>query len=98
MHDGTIAEADQWLSKQLAGYTNWAKKHNSVLIVTWDEDDFSRTNRIPTLFVGPMVKAGVYKEKINHYNVLRTIEDLYGLRHAGNSGSYLPIKDVWKKG
>jgi len=95
MHDGTIQQADTWLQTHLDAYVQWAKTNNSLLIVTWDEDDSSSSNRIPTLFVGPMVNSGQYSETINHYNVLRTLEDLYGLPYAGNSATATPITDVW---
>jgi hypothetical protein len=95
MHDGTIAEGDSWLSKNLSSYVSWAKSNDSLLIVTWDEDNDASGNHIATIFVGPMVKNSKYSEKINHYNVLRTIEDMYGLPHAGSSSSATPITDVW---
>jgi hypothetical protein len=96
MHDGTVAEADTWLKTNLADYAKWAATHNSLLIVTWDEDDFSKVNQIPVIMVGPMVKPGAYNEKINHYSVLRTIEDLYGLQPLGLSKDAKPIKSIWK--
>lgn len=95
MHDGTPAAADAWLQQHLGAYVTWAQTHNSLLIVQWDEGS-GNDNHIPTLMVGPMVKPGVYAEQINHYNVLRTVEDLYGLGHAGASASAAPISDVWK--
>jgi hypothetical protein len=95
MHDGTVQQGDTWLQKNLDGYAQWAKNHNSLLIVTWDEDDNSQNNQIPTIFVGAAVTAGNYSESINHYSVLRTIEDLYGLPHAGASASATPITDIW---
>ncbi|WP_235841957.1 alkaline phosphatase family protein [Neobacillus fumarioli] len=96
MHDGTIKEADQWLKEHLDAYVKWAKTNNSLLIVTWDEDDNSHENTIPTFFVGPMVKQGEYHQKVNHFNLLRTIEDIYGLPHAGESNYVSPIADIWK--
>ncbi|MGZ4133916.1 MAG: alkaline phosphatase family protein [Tumebacillaceae bacterium] len=96
MHDGTIAAADTWLKNNLDSYVQWAKTHNSLLIVQWDEDDNSANNQIPTIFVGPMVKQGSYSENINHYNVLRTIEDMYGLPYVGNSATAATISDVWQ--
>jgi hypothetical protein len=95
MHNGNILSADSWLKHHLNGYVNWAKTNNSLLIVTWDEDDGTQNNQIPTIFVGPMVNPGQYSESINHYNVLRTIEDMYGLPHAGNSSTATPITDIW---
>ncbi len=96
MHDGTVEQADSWLRDNLSAYAAWAKTHNSLLIVTWDEDDHSENNRIPTLFVGADVKPGRYGERANHYNVLATLERLYGLPRAGASASAAPITAIWK--
>ena len=100
MHHGKDPEAiqtgDRWLREHLDDYVQWAQQHNSLLIVTWDEDNKTENNRIVTLFIGPMVQAGRYDEKISHYNVLRTIEDLYGLSHSGASADAAPITTIWK--
>jgi acid phosphatase len=96
MHDGTIQQADSWLQTHLLAYATWAKNNNSLLIVQWDEDQGTTTNHIATMFVGPMVKPGKYSETINHYNILRTIEDMYGLAHLGSSAGAKAITNVWK--
>jgi acid phosphatase len=96
MHSGSIAQAGSWLKSNLDGYVQWAKTHNSLLIVTWDEDDGSTMNQIPTFFVGPMVKAGQYSESINHYSVLHTLEAMYGLPYAGKSANVSAITDIWQ--
>lgn len=95
MHNGTIRQGDNWLEKNIAPYVQWAQFHDSLLIVTWDEDDGSGDNRIPTLFVGPMVKPGVYAQHINHYDVLRTLEDMFGLKPLGHSAEAKPITGIW---
>ncbi|HEX3154020.1 MAG TPA: alkaline phosphatase family protein [Candidatus Angelobacter sp.] len=98
MHDGTIAQGDTWLQQHIDSYVQFAQTHNSLLIVTWDEDDSAGSNQIATIFVGPMVKQGQFAETINHFNVLRTVEDLYGLTHTGSAATATPISDVWKQG
>jgi len=40
-----IHRADVWLKEHLAEYAEWAKSHNSLLIVTWDEDDYVSKNK-----------------------------------------------------
>jgi hypothetical protein len=99
MHDGTdpttIVTGDAWLRTHLDGYIQWAKTHNSLFVLTFDEDDSSQNNQITTLFLGPMVKGGTYSETINHFNVLRTLEDMFNLPHAGNSATATPITDIW---
>jgi acid phosphatase len=96
MHDGSVQQGDSWLQQHLSGYVNWAKTNNSLLIITWDEDDGSAGNRIATIFVGPMVKPGKYSEKISHYNVLRTIEAMYGVPYLGKAASVTTITDCWQ--
>ena len=95
MHDGTIQQGDSWLQQHLDAYVQWAVTHNSLFIITFDEDDDSQGNRIPTIFVGQMVVPGQYSELIYHFNLLRTLEDMYDLPYAGVSGNYQPITDVW---
>src|SRR5689334_617158 len=101
MHDGKTLDAstrgDRWLKKHLDPYVRWAKKNNSLLIVTWDEDDDSGNNRIATIFVGPMVKPGTYSVRIDHYGVLRTILEMYGLTPIGHSAEAKPVVEVWKR-
>jgi len=98
MHDGTIAQGDAWLLKNIEPYAQWAMTHNSLLIVTWDEDYGTKINRIPTLFIGPMVKPGSSAQRINHYNILRTIEEMTGLDYLGESAKVEPVADIWLSG
>ncbi len=97
MHDGSFFEADEWLKTYIAPYIDWAFKHNSLLILTWDEDNFKEDNRVVTLLIGPMVKAGSSDQRINHYSVLRTLLDFYNLPSLGADLDAEAIKGVWKK-
>jgi hypothetical protein len=54
MHDCSVATGDTWLKNKLKSYADWATTHNSVLIVDFDEDDFTTTNRVPTVFTGQL--------------------------------------------
>jgi hypothetical protein len=100
MHNGEdperISKADAWLKTRLDGYIQWAKTHNSLLIITYDEGGGNERNHIFTLFVGEKVKHGSYDQKIDHYGVLRTIEEMYGLPYAGSSAASSAINNVWK--
>ncbi|WP_190814937.1 alkaline phosphatase family protein [Saccharopolyspora pogona] len=97
MHDGTLAQGDAWVKAKFDSYITWAKTHNSLFVLTWDEDDFTPVNRISTIFAGPMARAGEYDQKINHYNVLRTILDMYGLPHINHTADadVSTITDPW---
>ena len=95
MHSASVARGDSWLQANIGGYANWAQAHNSLLILTWDTDNKKAGNHIATIFVGTHIVPGQYSETINHYNVLRTIEQAYGLPYAGQSASAAPITDVF---
>jgi hypothetical protein len=90
-----IQRGDLWLKENLDAYVQWAKEHNSLLIVTFDEDDFKPVNHIPTIFVGGVIKPGKYDATINHYSVLHSIEAMYGLPVADTTNADV-IKGVWK--
>jgi hypothetical protein len=97
MHDCSVATGDTWLKNNLSAYATWAKAHNSLLVVTFDEDNRLSGNKIPTVFYGQSVTAGSSSSTTyNHYNLLRTLEDMAGLSaHAGNSASASDITGIW---
>ncbi len=99
MHDGTdpsrIATGDTWVQQNLNGYIQWAKINNSLLIITFDEDDGASNQQVFTLLIGDMVQHGTYANVINHYNILRMLEDMYALPHAGNASTASTIDYCW---
>jgi len=81
MHNGSapfsIAAGDMWLREHVDGYYNWAKEHNSLLILTFDESgdaplfggstnpadqNQDKRNQIVTIFAGAHIKHGEYAE------------------------------------
>jgi len=95
MHDGSIAQGDRWLEAHLSRYVRWARTHNSLLIVTWDESDASSfSNQIPLILVGAGIKIGRNDQYLDHYGLLRSIENLYGLKPLGQSAIASPLKEL----
>ena len=95
MHDCGTAAGDAWAAKNLEPYRQWAAGHNSLLVITYDEDDGGSANQILTLVTGAGVRPGRYSERIDHYGVLRMIEDLYGLPGIGKAATAKPVTDIW---
>jgi phosphatidylinositol-3-phosphatase len=85
----TIQHGDAWLKDHLDAYRRWATTHHSLLLITWDEndDDFGKGNDIPIIVVGDpaLVQPGENNQYVNHFTILRLLEDTYGLPHAGYS-------------
>jgi phosphatidylinositol-3-phosphatase len=97
MHDGTIRQGDDFVRARLSPFVRWAKENDGLLIVTFDEDGFDTPdNRIPTILFGPMVRPGKYKQTVTHYNVLRTVEDMFDAPRVGRSADVRPIF-AWKE-
>ncbi|WP_258589778.1 alkaline phosphatase family protein [Mesorhizobium sp. AR02] len=97
MHDGTVQQGDAWLKTHLGGYARWAKKNKSLLVVTFDEDDSNAKNHIFTAFYGFGIEPGHYSEKIDHYAVLRTIEEIETISPLGISASRGVIDVGWSR-
>lgn len=86
-HSASLAAADAWLAAHIQPYADWARSHNSLLIVTFDEDGgpgIGPPQPILTVFVGPpgQLAAGRYKQTVDHLNVLASVLERYGALHA----------------
>jgi phosphatidylinositol-3-phosphatase len=84
MHDGTPAQADAWLNANLGAYAVWARTHNSLLILTFDEPNgvhgADLSNPILTVFVGAGIAPGTSDfRRIDHYRVSDYLLDCFGL-------------------
>jgi PKD repeat protein len=91
-----VKQFDNWLQANLDAYKQWCVDHNSLLIVTYDENPFSNDNKIATVFYGAHVEQGTYNQTITHYNVLRTIEEACRLtEHAGEAANVDPVENCW---
>lgn len=97
-HNTGVAYADKWYNAKfgpLAKDAGFMK--NTVLISTFDENGGSPGNIIYTSIYGDGVKAGNYSDNINHYSLLRLIEDNWNLGTLGREdekASVIPL--IWK--
>jgi hypothetical protein len=94
MHDCPIASGDQFLAEQVPTILDQLGS-NGVLFITWDEGDrtdassccdLATGGHIVTLVIGPGVVPGtIVSTPIDHYSILQTIEDGFGLRRLRNA-------------
>ena len=78
-----------WFEKILAS-PNY-RAGDTVVFLTWDEDDGSATNRVPAIVVSTSTPAGVVSGRaFDHYSLLKTTEQLLAIRtylgHARGAG------------
>jgi len=98
MHSCSIKTGDDWLKAQLppilASPACTVKR--CLVILTFDEDNGSEKNRVLTIFAGSAAKPGaVSAAAYNHYSLLRTIENIFGLpTQTKNDAAAKPMNDM----
>ena len=92
MHDGSAAEGDFWLEKNLGAFAQWAPANDSLLIVTFDENGGAPGDRVATILYGAKIAPGTRDGNYyTHYNLLSTVLggfNLTGPRHAATAAHY----------
>lgn len=94
-HNCSTAEGDNWLRQTVGLITSspsW--QADAVLFITWDEDDGSNDNRVLTLVVRPDVKHRTSAVRYDHYSLLATIEDIFGVPRLANAAAARPMTDL----
>ena len=91
MHDCSVRTGDRWLARVLPPLL---KLRNTLVFVTFDEGNAG--NHIPTAALGTAVRRGTrITTPTNHYSLLRTIEQAWGLPLLGRSAAAKPITAIW---
>ncbi len=93
-HDCSTATADAWLARTvplILATSAW--EQGGVLFVTWDEGSDS-ANSVLTIAVHPRPKVLASRVAYNHYNLLATIEDTFGLPRLGAAARATPMSDL----
>ena len=102
-HNTNVQIAGAWVKKFLDDTFTERLRKGTLVVVTFDESAGNKDNRIFTLFLGDMVKEAsqqdpkVLDRRYTHYNVLRTIEENFGLEPlTANDGAAEAITGIWK--
>jgi acid phosphatase len=97
MHDCSVRHGDAWAKRVLDPYVRWAQQHNSLLVVTFDEDNNSAGNRIFTLLSGARTPAGRYDQPLTLYSLLGAVERWYGLPLLGGAATAPVMSPTWTR-
>lgn len=98
-HDTGVAAASRWALQAFGPKLKDPVFMKDLLfIATFDEDDYSSSNRIAALLYGPAVAPGSSSgASYTHYSLLRTLEEGFGLPGLGRQdASASPITGIWK--
>lgn len=98
-HDTGMKFAADWLKNFLTPLLDNSKfMQDTLIVVTFDEDHGDSRNHIYTALLGQSVKTGATNNtRYDHYSLLRTIEDNFGLGNLGREDAKATdIVGVWK--
>jgi phosphatidylinositol-3-phosphatase len=92
MHDCSVATGDRFLAHLVPTLLR-AVGPQGYVVLTWDEGTSdrgccrgARGGRIPTIVAGRLVRRGARARRpVDHYGVLRTVEDTLGLGHVAHA-------------
>jgi phosphatidylinositol-3-phosphatase len=87
-HNAPVSVGDAWLASTLKAIfrSSQYRAGRTAVFVTWDEDDRSAGNRVALIAIAPTIPSGTRdRARLSHYSLLRTTEQLLGLRPLGNA-------------
>jgi phospholipase C len=102
MHDGTVADGDNWLAANLPTILNSPEytSGSTAVFITWDEGEGGTASKcatnktdvgchVATLVISPSTKPGTRSATLfNHYSLLGTAEQLLGLPALGRAAAF----------
>ncbi len=97
MHDCSTQTGDRWLAGFLPKVLNAPayRSGTTAVFITWDEG--SGDNHVATVVISPSIPSGIAPSRsFNHYSLLRTTEDLLGVRvHLGAAASAAGMRSAF---
>jgi hypothetical protein len=92
MHDCSVATGDRWLRGFVMPLL---KLPRTVVFVVFDEG--RGPNHVAALALGTLVRPGsVYAGRVDHYGLLRTLEDAWGLAPLNRATGARPISGIFR--
>ena len=94
-HDCSLDVAGAWLDETVSRITSSnAWRSSGVLFVVWDEGDGGDNNLVPLIVLTKDATAMRVETQYDHYSLLATIEDLYGLPRLGAARTARPLAQL----
>jgi hypothetical protein len=92
MHDCSVATGDAWLKRFV---TPLLRVPDTVVFVVFDEG--TRGDHVAALALGTAVRPqSVFTRRVDHYGLLRTIEQMWGLPLLGAASRARTITGIWR--
>ena len=95
MHNCSVRVGDNWLRQFIRPVLASPQMRRGVVFVVFDENHGGVG--VPAIAVGPAVRRGArFGRAVDHFGLLRTIEDAWGLSRLGLSSRARAITGIWR--
>jgi hypothetical protein len=94
-HDCPVDVAGTWLDglvSRIVSSDAW--RSNGMLFIVWDEGDGGDNNIVPLIVLAEDATATRIETQYDHYSLLATIEDIFGLPRLGAAAAARPLAQI----
>jgi hypothetical protein len=94
-HDCAVDVAGEWLDglvSRIVSSDAW--RSSGMLFIVWDEGDGGDTNLVPLIVLTKDASARRIETQYDHYSLLATIEDTFGLPRLGAAATARPLAQI----
>ena len=98
-HKDPVRAFDGFLAREVPKIeTSPAFGADAAIVITWDEggDPPHQPEHVVTVVAGPLVAPGTSSARYDHYSLLRTLEDGFGLPALRHARTAKPFAGIWK--
>jgi hypothetical protein len=97
-HKDAVRSFDGFLAREVPKIEASPAFADGTLIITWDEggDPPQQPEHVLTVVSGPHVSPGTFAGRYDHYSLLRTLEDGFGLPALRHARTAHPFAGIWK--
>lgn len=100
-HSCPVSSGDRWLDSFVTPLLRSQALAGGAMFVVFDEGSFSDTRggggHVAAVVLGPTVRHGArLATRLDHYSLLRTIEEAWRLPLLGRSRTARPIVGIWR--
>jgi hypothetical protein len=94
-HDCAVDVAGAWLDGQVSQIVSSdAWRSGGLLFIVWDEGDGGDSNLVPLIVLTKGATATRIETQFDHYSLLATIEDIFGLPRLGAAATARPLAQI----
>lgn len=98
-HDCAVDIAGTWLDGQVSRIVSSdAWRSDGILFIVWDEGDGGDGNLVPLIVLTKDATATRIETQYDHYSLLATIEDVFGLPRLGAAATARPLTQLISAG